>query len=217
MTNAPPDGSGGSGSQNLGRLSIVATPIGNLDDITLRALRVLGEAQTILAEDTRRTRILVTHHGIGTPMRAFHAHSSPRVLERAVRDLASGAHLALVTDAGTPLVSDPGARLVAAAVDAGITVEAIPGASAVTSALTVAGLPCDVFRFVGFLPRGGGRRTRVLDEVATERGATVLFEAPGRLAATLGEAPGPARPRPPGGRLPGADQALRRGRARFPR
>lgn len=175
------------GAGSPGRLWVVATPIGNLEDVTLRALRVLREADTVLAEDTRRSRKLLSAHGIGTPLRALHAHSSDAVVDRWVAALAGGARLALVSDAGTPIVSDPGAALVARAVDAGVPVEAVPGASAVTAALVVAGLPADVFRFVGFLPRGGARRRRALDEVAGERGATVLFEAPGRVAGTLAD------------------------------
>lgn len=170
-----------------GRLSIVATPIGNLEDITLRALRTLREADLILAEDTRRTRVLCSHHGIARPLRALHAHSGPRAIEQALDDLSRGKHLALVTDAGTPLVSDPGAELVRAARERGLRVEAIPGPSAVTAALTVSGIACDAFRFVGFLPRSGKRRREVLAEVRRERGASVLFESPQRLAATLGD------------------------------
>jgi 16S rRNA (cytidine1402-2'-O)-methyltransferase len=170
-----------------GKLSVVATPIGNLEDVTLRALRVLREAEAILAEDTRRTRHLCTHHGIATRLEAFHAHSSPERLERVVDRLAQGAHLALVTDAGTPGISDPGVRLVRAASERGIVVEAIPGPSALAAALSIAGVPCDPFRFVSFLPRGGGKRRRALEAIAAEPGATVLFESPHRLHATLAE------------------------------
>ena len=168
-------------------LSIVATPIGNLDDITLRALRTLRRADLILAEDTRRTRVLCQHYGIGTPLRAFHAYSDDRALARAVDELREGKHIALVTDAGTPLLSDPGASLVAAVYRAGLRVEALPGASAVTTALCLAGLPVDSFRFLGFLPRSGRRRREALAEIAADRAASVIFEAPARLAATLRE------------------------------
>ena len=168
-----------------GILWVVSTPIGNLEDITLRALRVLREADAVIAEDTRRTRILLSHHGLGTKLSSLHAHSSSARVEALADELAAGAKLALVTDAGTPLVSDPGAQLVDAARERGVKVEVIPGPSAVTAALAVAGVRCDVFRFVGFLPRSGGRRARVLDEITGERGATILFEAPSRLAATL--------------------------------
>ncbi len=168
-----------------GVLSVVATPIGNLEDITLRALRVLREADVILAEDTRRTRTLAQHHGIATPLRSFHAHTPPAKVAEVVEELAAGAHLALVSDAGTPLVSDPGARLVQAASEAGVRVEPIPGASASLAAISVAGLRVDGFRFVGFLPRSGGRRTRALTQIARAREATILFEAANRLPATL--------------------------------
>lgn len=168
-----------------GKLFVVATPIGNLDDITIRALRVLREVDAILAEDTRRTRVLCVHHGIETHVRGFHAHTPDAARARLVEELAAGAKLALVTDAGTPIVSDPGSVLVRDAVAAGVAVECIPGASAVTTALCVAGLPCDVFRFVGFLPRSGGKRRRALARIASDEGATVLFEAPSRLVDTL--------------------------------
>jgi 16S rRNA (cytidine1402-2'-O)-methyltransferase len=168
-----------------GRLSIVATPIGNLEDITLRALRTLREADLILAEDTRRTRVLCQQHGIATALRAFHAHSGEAAIERAVAEIAGGKHVALVSDAGTPLLSDPGASLVAAAYRAGLRVEALPGASALTTALCVAGIPIDSFRFLGFLPRSGRRRREALAELAADRSASVIFEAPPRLATTL--------------------------------
>lgn len=168
-----------------GRLSVVATPIGNLEDLTLRALRVLRECDAILAEDTRRTRALCTHHGIATPLRSFHAYTPEEKVSALVDELRGGAHLALVSDAGTPLVSDPGARLVAAASDAGVKVEPIPGASAVLAALAASGLRVGAFRFVGFLPRSGGRRARALEQIARAGEATVLFEAAARLPGTL--------------------------------
>ncbi len=169
------------------RLSIVATPIGNLEDITLRALRVLRESDAILAEDTRHTRALCTHHGIATPLRSFHAHTADEKVEELTRELAGGARFALVTDAGTPLVSDPGARLVSAAAAAGVRVEPIPGPSAALAALSVAGVRAAEFRFAGFLPRSGGKRKRAIDRVARSREATILFEAPSRVPATLRE------------------------------
>lgn len=181
---------------SLGKLSIVATPIGNLEDITLRALRTLREASVVLAEDTRRTRVLLTHHGITTPLRSLHAHSSERVIEQCVAELETGAHLALVTDAGTPIVSDPGAPLVAAAAERQITIEAIPGPSAVTAALTVAAIACDGFRFFGFLPRSGKSRRAALAQIAANEVASVVFESPQRIGRTLqelAELAGPAR------------------------
>jgi len=169
------------------RLSIVATPIGNLEDITLRALRTLREADLVLAEDTRRTRVLCMHHGITTQLRAFHSYSSPAVLEHVLSELEAGKHIALVSDAGTPLLSDPGAQLVAAALARDLTVETIPGPSAITAALTVSGLPVDHFRFVGFLPRSGRRRHNALAEIAARPEASVLFESPQRLVQTLSD------------------------------
>jgi 16S rRNA (cytidine1402-2'-O)-methyltransferase len=168
-----------------GRLSIVATPIGNLEDITLRALRTLREADLVLAEDTRRTRVLLTHHGLSKKLWSYHAHSGPRETEKVLEQLAAGQHIALVTDAGTPIVSDPGAELVREAQERGIQVESIPGPSAVLAALTVCGLAADSFRFVGFLPRSGKRRREALAELARDRAATVMFESPQRLAASL--------------------------------
>ncbi len=173
------------GQAAQGKLSVVATPIGNLEDVTLRALRTLKEATLVLAEDTRRTRVLLTHHDVHTPLRALHAHSSVHVVEQCVSELAAGAKMALVTDAGTPIVSDPGGALVAAAVARGIVVEAIPGPSAVTAALTVAAIPCDGFRFFGFLPRTGKARRMALSQIAASQVASVLFESPNRLHHTL--------------------------------
>jgi 16S rRNA (cytidine1402-2'-O)-methyltransferase len=168
-----------------GKLSIVATPIGNLEDVTLRALRTLREADAILAEDTRRTMNLCRHHAIGTPLRAFHAHTPRARIDELVAELERGARLAIVSDAGTPLVSDPGAELVRAAAAAGIAIEPIPGPSAPIAALVASGLAAPSFEFVGFLPRGGGRRKRALAAIGRARGAVILFEAPNRIAATL--------------------------------
>lgn len=168
-----------------GRLSVVATPIGCLEDITLRALRVLREADLILAEDTRHTRTLCAEHGIDTPMRSFHAHTNDDKVDIIVAELTKGAHYALVSDAGTPVVSDPGVYLVSRAAEAGVDVEAIPGPSAVLAALSVAGLPVRRFVFEGFLPRSGGDRARALDRVAQSDITVVLFESPHRIHATL--------------------------------
>lgn len=170
-----------------GALFLVATPIGNLEDITLRALRVLREVDCVLAEDTRRTRGLLTHHAIATRLTALHAHTSEARVQQLADELAEGRRYALVTDAGTPIVSDPGAALVQAAVARGVRVEAIPGASAVMAALCVAGVPAEHFRFVGFLPRSGKRRREAIAEIAQDRLTSVLFEAPPRLAETLAE------------------------------
>jgi 16S rRNA (cytidine1402-2'-O)-methyltransferase len=170
-----------------GCLSIVATPIGNLEDITLRALSTLRQASLVLAEDTRRTRPLLARHGISGRLRSLHAHTPHSAMLRIVDELEAGAQVALVTDAGTPLVSDPGGELVQMARDRGVRVEAIPGASAVTAALTVCGVPFSSFRFAGFAPRTGGARRAFFARIAADEDATVLFESPRRLGATLAE------------------------------
>jgi 16S rRNA (cytidine1402-2'-O)-methyltransferase len=172
-------------AKSTGLLSVVATPIGNLDDITLRALATLRDADVVLAEDTRRSRTLLTQHNIGTKLRSFHAHSGPDAVAQVVEQLIAGKRIALITDAGTPLVSDPGSDLVSAAAAAGVRVESIPGASAVLASLASAGLPFDTFRFAGFPPRSGGKRTDWLERIGGDEGATVFFEAPTRIADTL--------------------------------
>jgi 16S rRNA (cytidine1402-2'-O)-methyltransferase len=181
----------GSGTQDQrqgrGKLSIVATPIGNLEDITLRALATLRAADVVLAEDTRRSRALLAHHGISVQLRSFHAHSKPGEIDRCLEELAEGKKVALVTDAGTPLVSDPGAVLVQRAAEVGARIETIPGPSAVVAALAVCGLAFDRFRFVGFAPRGGPERREWLARIAEDDGASVFFESPVRLGKTLAE------------------------------
>ncbi|MFT5355178.1 MAG: 16S rRNA (cytidine1402-2'-O)-methyltransferase [Polyangiales bacterium] len=174
-----------SASAPHGELCVVATPIGHLDDITLRALNTLRGADLILAEDTRRTRILLDHHGIRKPLRAHHAHSPPEQLVAIVERIAGGERIALVSDAGTPLVSDPGAQLVCAVRDAGLHVTTAPGASAVLAALSIAGLRSDRFRFVGFMPRQGKRRRMAIEGVVSSTEASVVFESPRRIAALL--------------------------------
>ena len=168
-----------------GRLSIVATPIGCLEDITLRALRVLQEAEVILAEDTRHTRTLCAKHQIKTPLRSFHAHSSDDKVAAIVRELSGGAHYALVSDAGTPVVSDPGAVLVARAAEAGVTIEAVPGPSAALAAMSVAGLSSRRFTFEGFLARKGRERREALARIAESTATTIFFESPHRVHPTL--------------------------------
>jgi 16S rRNA (cytidine1402-2'-O)-methyltransferase len=169
----------------VGTLHLVATPIGNLEDVTLRALRVLREADLLLAEDTRRTRILLERHGIAARPRALHAHNEAARMGEALAALARGDAVCLVCDAGTPLVSDPGERLVAAAISAGHAVVPVPGPSAVLAALSASGLPATPFLFAGFPPRRAGAR-RALFEGLRERSETlVFFEAPTRVAATL--------------------------------
>ncbi|MDX1650212.1 MAG: 16S rRNA (cytidine(1402)-2'-O)-methyltransferase, partial [Myxococcota bacterium] len=171
----------------MGTLHVVATPIGNLEDVTLRALRVLREADAIYAEDTRRTRTLLDRHGIAARPRSLHAHNEAERTEEALALLEEGRALALVSDAGTPLVSDPGARLVEAARAAGHAVVAVPGPSAVLAALVASGLSAQPFTFLGFPPRKAGERRRMLGELAGRSETLVLFESPRRLAATLGE------------------------------
>jgi 16S rRNA (cytidine1402-2'-O)-methyltransferase len=168
-----------------GRLFVVATPIGNLADVTLRALEVLREVPLIAAEDTRLTRRLLDRHGVEARTISYHARSGPRRLEDLIGHLRGGADLALVTDAGTPGVSDPGAELVAAWAAEGGTVVPIPGASAVLAAIVASGVAGPRWSFEGFLPRSGReRRDRVARIAADDRG-TAVYEAPGRVAATL--------------------------------
>jgi 16S rRNA (cytidine1402-2'-O)-methyltransferase len=170
-----------------GTLFVVSTPIGNLGDLSPRAVEVLQSVSAVLAEDTRHTRTLSERFAIRTPLVAYHEHNEAAVTPRLVERLRAGESLALVSDAGTPLVSDPGARLVRAAIDAGITVSPVPGASAVLAAIAGSGLAADRFTFFGFLARRGGERTRALEEIATWPHTSVLYEAPGRTAATLAE------------------------------
>lgn len=172
-------------SSGVGTLYLVATPIGNLEDVTLRALRVLREADRVLAEDTRRTRILLDRHGIAARPVSLHAHNEAARTQEVLAALAAGETLALVSDAGTPLVSDPGERLVAAAAAAGHAVVPVPGASATLAALTASGLPSAGFTMLGFLPRRAGERAALLARFRAAPETLVLFEAPGRVAATL--------------------------------
>jgi len=175
------------GEPTGGRLYVVATPIGNLGDVTLRALEVLRSVPLIAAEDTRLSRRLLERHGIETRTISFHARSAPGRLAQLLDHLRSGADLALVTDAGTPLVSDPGADLVAAWAAEGGAVVPIPGASSVLAALVASGLAGPRWSFEGFLPRSGRERRERIARIAADERATVLFEAPGRVAATLGD------------------------------
>jgi 16S rRNA (cytidine1402-2'-O)-methyltransferase len=168
------------------QLTLVPTPIGNLEDITLRAVRALGEADAVVAEDTRVTGQLLKHLGIAKPLVSFHSNNEHRMVEALVERLQRGERLALVSDAGTPGISDPGFLLVRAAVQQGISVECLPGATAFVPALVVSGLPCDRFTFEGFLPPKKGRRTR-LTELAQEERTVVLYESPHRIAKSLHE------------------------------
>ncbi len=169
-------------------LYLVATPIGNLDDASVRAARVLAAADLVLAEDTRRTRKLLDHLGLRTPMRSFHEHNERQLTVSLVERLAAGESMALVSDAGTPLLSDPGYPLVRAALDAGIEVVPIPGASSLLAALTASGLPPDRFLFVGYLPRKSGARDRLLESLRDEPWTLVFLESPRRLGRSLGAA-----------------------------
>jgi 16S rRNA (cytidine1402-2'-O)-methyltransferase len=173
-----------------GRLYVVSTPIGNLGDFTFRAVDVLRDVATILAEDTRHSRHLLERYGITTPVAAYHEHNEARATPRLIERLQAGESLALISDAGTPLLSDPGARLVAAAAEAGIPVVPIPGASALLAALVASGLNPSRFTFFGFLPRKGGERAEVLAEIGALRHLAVVYEAPGRVADTLGDLAG---------------------------
>jgi 16S rRNA (cytidine1402-2'-O)-methyltransferase len=168
-----------------GTLYVVATPIGNLGDISLRALEVLRSMPLVAAEDTRLARRLWARHGIDTRLTSFHAQSAPAKREQLLHHLRSGADLALVTDAGTPLVSDPGEDLVAAWAGEGGQVVPIPGASAVLSALVGSGVSAARWSFEGFLPRKGKERRDRLSRICADDRATVVFEAPGRVANTL--------------------------------
>jgi len=171
----------------MGTLHVIATPIGNLEDVTLRALRIQGEADLVFAEDTRRARILLDRHGVRARPVSLHAHNEQSRVERALETLEGGGSVVLISDAGTPLVSDPGGRLVSAAIEAGHQVESVPGPSAVLAALVVSGLPAQPFVFLGFLPRRKGARRSLLDGYRHREETLVLFEAPSRVAATLGE------------------------------
>ncbi|MXY45207.1 MAG: 16S rRNA (cytidine(1402)-2'-O)-methyltransferase [Dehalococcoidia bacterium] len=168
----------------MSTLYIVATPIGNLRDITLRALRVLGEVSLIAAEDTRTTRWLLSHYDINTPYTSYHDHNRVSKLPAILEALSQG-DVALVSDAGTPAISDPGAELADAAANAGHAVVPIPGPSALTAALSVAGIDTDQFIYLGFLPRRGGPRRKLLESLGAEHRPWVAFEAPHRLTDTL--------------------------------
>lgn len=171
-----------------GVLYVVATPIGNLADISQRALQVLDQVDWVLAEDTRHSAILLRHHGIAARLRSFHGHNEAELTPRVLEWLRGGATLALVSDAGTPLVSDPGYGLVRAARQAGIPVVPIPGPSALVCALSAAGLPADRVLFLGFGPRSQGARRTWLADLANEPATLVLYEASHRILGLLGDA-----------------------------
>lgn len=168
-----------------GKLFVVATPIGNLGDITPRALRVLRAADWVAAEDTRHSGRLLAHFDIATPLLPYHDHSDERQLTRLLDLLAAGESIALISDAGTPLISDPGFRLVREARAIGVTIEPLPGACAAVAALSAAGLPSDRFAFEGFLPAKAQQRRGALEALAVETRTLIFYEAPHRILATL--------------------------------
>ncbi|MCV6629762.1 MAG: 16S rRNA (cytidine(1402)-2'-O)-methyltransferase [Flavobacteriaceae bacterium] len=179
----------------MGTLYVVPTPIGNLEDITLRAIRILKEVDLILAEDTRTTGKLLQYLQIDTPMRSHHMHNEHKTADAIVSQLQAGATYALVSDAGTPAISDPGFLLCRACIQAGVVVDCLPGATAFVPALVNSGLPCDKFVFEGFLPVKKGRQTR-LKNLAEETRTIILYESPHKLLKTLahlGEHLGTAR------------------------
>ena len=194
-------------------LILVPTPIGNLEDVTMRALRVLREASVVACEDTRTTGFLFQHYGIDTPRTSFHIHNEHQKAAHLVARMQAGETVALVSDAGTPGVSDPGFLLVRAAVEAGVRVEALPGATAFVPALVASGLPCDRFVYEGFLPHKKGRQTR-LAALGGESRTVVLYESPHRLAkllAQLAEVCGAERPAAVARELTKLHEEVRRG------
>ena len=196
-------------------LAVCATPIGNLDDITLRVLEELRAADVVLAEDTRHTRGLLERHEIAATLLSYHEHNEAARVAELVPRLEAGERIALVTDAGMPLVSDPGARLVRAALDAHIPVTVLPGASAVETALVASGLGGGAYAFVGFLPRKAGELEALWRETSSWGCAVVAFESPQRIGRRSVRSPRSIRAR--GRRVPRADEAVRGGRARLGR
>ena len=179
-------------SRAAGSLFVVSTPIGNMGDFSFRAVEVLRAVAVVLAEDTRHSRKLLAHYEITTPMASYHEHNEARSIPRIIERLSSGEDVALISDAGTPLLSDPGERLVRAAIEAGIAVVPVPGASALLAALVASGLDLSQFTFFGFLPRRGRERAAALDEIASSRRTAVLYEAANRVAESLRDLAGRA-------------------------
>jgi 16S rRNA (cytidine1402-2'-O)-methyltransferase len=171
--------------RGAGVLYLVSTPIGNLGDMSHRAVEVLSSAALVIAEDTRHSKRLLDHYRIETPLSSYHEHNEAKETPRLVARLQRGDSIALISDAGTPLISDPGSRLVEATVAAGLRVVPIPGASSVMAALVAAGMPLDRFTFFGFLARKGKERTETIGDIVASRVTAVLFEAPNRVGATL--------------------------------
>ncbi len=172
-------------SARAGTLYLVSTPIGNLGDMTHRAVEVLSSAALIIAEDTRHSRRLLDHYKISTPLKSYHEHNEAQETPKLVARLRAGDSIALISDAGTPLISDPGSRLVAAAVEASLPVVPIPGASSVMAAIVGSGMPLERFTFVGFLPRRGRERSEMIADIVASHSTVVMFEAANRVGATL--------------------------------
>ena len=170
-----------------GTLYVVSTPIGNLGDMTFRAVEVLSSAALIVAEDTRHSRRLLDHFRISTPVSSYHEHNEAKETPRLVERLRAGKSIALISDAGTPLISDPGSRLVSASLDAGIAVVPVPGASSVMAALVASGMSLERFAFFGFLQRKGAERSNTINDIVSSRATSVLFEAANRVGATLSD------------------------------
>ena len=168
-------------------LYLIATPIGNLEDISYRAVRILSEADLIAAEDTRHSQVLLSHYNISTPVVAFHEHNESKMEGRILERLAGGEVIAIISDAGTPLISDPGYKLVCAARDSGLPVYSVPGPSAITAALSVAGLPTDRFAFEGFLPSKIAARKKKLEVLSLETRTLVFFESSHRIVAAISD------------------------------
>ncbi len=172
-------------NSKTGVLHVVATPIGNLGDLSSRARETLQQADLVLAEDTRRTGVLMRHFNLGTPLSSFHDHNERQQVPEVLRRLSAGENIALVSDAGTPLISDPGYSLVSAAREQGFTVSPVPGPCALVAALSASGLPVDRFVFEGFVPARKGARQALLDRVAVEERTVVLYESSHRILETL--------------------------------
>ncbi len=170
----------------MAKLYVIPTPVGNLEDITLRAIRLLGECDSIVAEDTRTSGNLLRHLGISKPMTSYHKFNEHGVVEQIVRRMLEGQTVALISDAGTPAISDPGYLLVNRAIEAGIGVETLPGPTAFVPALVSSGLPCDRFVFEGFLPQKKGRQSR-LQQLVTEPRTMIFYESPHRVGKTLAQ------------------------------
>ena len=177
--------SGDGAPEKPGTLYLVSTPIGNMSDLSARAVQIFGEVSAVLAEDTRHSRPLLEKHGVAASLIAYHEHNEAKATPALVARMLAGESFALISDAGTPLLSDPGARLVRAAIDAGVAISPVPGASALLAALVASGIVADRFTFFGFLERKGKERTAAIREIAALPHTAVLYEAPGRVGETL--------------------------------